>query len=281
MKVNLAKTAGFCFGVKRAMRIALETAKNKKPVYMLGDIVHNQEVVAQIRRCGIKKITRLSCGKGKILLIRAHGCAIKTIEKALKLGYQIIDATCPMVKEIHRIARTLEDRNLSVIIIGDKRHDEVSGIMGQLQNKPLVIENIENIPWRKLNNITAAGVVVQSTQNVKKVEEILDILRKHIKKVKFHNTICHPTRIKRAEIKNLPLENNVVIIIGSKESANTRRIYEISKSLNKKSYWVNSSKEIKKSWLAKAQSVGITAGASTPESAIQKVVQKITDLSRG
>ena len=278
MKISLANSAGFCFGVRRAINIAMETAKTNQPVFMLGDIVHNEEVVKKIRESGIKKISRLSAGGGKTLLIRAHGCSKKTLQRAKELGYSIIDATCPMVKEIHAIARKLENRGFKIIVIGDKSHDEVKGIVGQLKTKAVIIDNLKNIPIKKIRLLGKAGVVVQSTQNLDKVQKIIDILGRNVRRLEFHNTICKPTRAKQNEIKVMPLKNDLVIIIGSKTSANTKRIYEISKSLNKRSFWVNSSNEIKKSWLVKAKKAGITAGASTPESTIQEVLQKIKTL---
>jgi 4-hydroxy-3-methylbut-2-enyl diphosphate reductase len=279
MKINLANSAGFCFGVKRAINIAMHTAKNNKRVFMLGDIVHNEDVVKKIGEAGIKKASRLYAGKGKTLLIRAHGCSNKTLQKAKRLGYSIIDATCPMVKEIHANARSLESRGFKIIVIGDKSHDEVKGIIGQLKAKAIIIDKLSSITIKRIQSTAKAGVVVQSTQNLDKVEEIINILSKNIKNLEFHNTICKPTRSKQSEVKIMPLENDVMIIIGSKTSANTKRIYEISKSLNNKSHWVNSSGEIKKNWLAKAKSVGITAGASTPESTIREVIQKVKKLS--
>jgi 4-hydroxy-3-methylbut-2-enyl diphosphate reductase len=279
MKINLAISAGFCFGVKRAINIALKTAKTNKPVFMLGDIVHNEEVVKQIQKSGIKKINRFSRGDGKMLLIRAHGCSRNTLQKAKQLGYTIIDATCPMVKEIHAIAERLENSGFKIIVIGDKSHDEVKGITGQLRTKAIVIDKLRNIPLKKIKAIKRAGIVVQSTQNLDKVQEILNILRSNIQRIEFHNTICNPTRMKQNEIKIMPLENDVMIIIGSKTSANTKRIYEISKSLNKKSYWINGSGEIEKNWIGKAKSVGITAGASTPKSTIQEVIRKIRSFT--
>ncbi|MFA5200129.1 MAG: 4-hydroxy-3-methylbut-2-enyl diphosphate reductase [Candidatus Omnitrophota bacterium] len=278
MKVNLANSAGFCSGVRRAINIAMEAAKTNQPVFMLGDIVHNEEVVKKIQESGIKKISRLSAGKGKALLIRAHGCSKKTLQRAKQLGYSIIDATCPMVKEIHAIAEKLEKRGFKIIVIGDKSHDEVKGIVGQLKTKAIIIDDLKNIPIGKLRLFRKAGVVVQSTQNLDKVQKIIDILGKNIRELEFHNTICKPTKAKQNEIKVMPLKNDLMIIIGSKTSANTKRIYEISKSLNKRSYWVNSSREIKKSWLVKAKKTGITAGASTPESTIQEILQKIKTL---
>jgi len=278
MKISLANSAGFCFGVRRAINIAMETAKTNQPVFMLGDIVHNEEVVKKIRESGIKKISRLSAGGGKTLLIRAHGCSKKTLQRAKELGYSIIDATCPMVKEIHAIARKLENRGFKIIVIGDKSHDEVKGIVGQLKTKAVIIDNLKNIPIKKIRLLGKAGVVVQSTQNLDKVQKIIDILGRNVRRLEFHNTICKPTRAKQNEIKVMPLKNDLVIIIGSKTSANTKRIYEISKSLNKRSYWVNSSNEIKRSWLIKAKNIGITAGASTPESTIREVIRKIRTL---
>jgi 4-hydroxy-3-methylbut-2-enyl diphosphate reductase len=275
MKINLAKSAGFCFGVRKAIITALETAKSEKPVFMLGDIVHNEEVVKQIRASGIKKINRLSSGKGKTLLIRAHGCSKHTLQKAIKLGYKVIDATCPMVKEIHKIALDMEKQGYQIIIIGDKKHDEVQGIVGQLKSRPIIIDKPEHIRLEKIKKIAKAGVVVQSTQDSDNLAAILKILRSYIPELIFNNTICNPTKSKQNEVKIMPLENDLMIIIGSKTSANTKRIYEISKSLNKNSYWVNNAGQVRKSWLAKAKNVGITAGASTPESSIKEVIAKI------
>jgi 4-hydroxy-3-methylbut-2-enyl diphosphate reductase len=278
-KVTLAKSAGFCFGVRRAINISLATAKLKKPIYMLGDIVHNEFVVREIEKSGIRRIKRLSDGKGKTLLIRAHGSSRSILQKAKQLGYKVVDATCPMVKEIHKIAKGIENSGRRVIIIGDKMHDEVRGIIGQIKNKAIVIDAEEDIPFKKIRGIKKAGVIVQSTQNLENVLKIVEILKSRIPELDFHNTICQPTRTKQNEIKNMPSKNDTMIIIGSKASANTKRIYEISKSLNRNSYWVNSAGEIKNNWLAKAKTIGVTAGASTPRSTIQEVIRKIRTIS--
>ena len=274
MEINLAKSAGFCFGVKRALGIALETAAKEKRVEMLGDIVHNEEVVSQVKRAGIRKIKRLGKGKGKILLIRAHGTSTDIYKKVRTLGYKIIDATCPMVREIHKIAKENEKRGYRIIIIGDKKHDEVQGILGQLKKKVLVIDSSKDIS-KKVKGITKGTVVVQSTQNLEKTLKIVKALDKHIKELKFFNTICEPTRRKQKEIKEMAAKNKLIIIIGSKTSANTKRLYEISKSINKQTFWIQSKDEIKLAWFRKVSSVGITAGASTPEDTTQGVIELI------
>jgi len=275
MKINLAKSAGFCFGVKRALNIAFEAIKSGVKIEMLGDIVHNEDVVREMNKCGIKKLKRLGEGKNKILLIRAHGAPIKTFINALRLGYKILDATCPMVKEMHRIVVGMEEKGYKIIIIGDKKHDEVHGIIGQLNKEAIIIDDLKGIPLKKIKRVKKAAIVVQSTQNLEKVIAIVSALRKHIPKLKFYNTICKPTRIKQQEIRIMPLLNEVMIIIGSKTSANTKRLYEISKSLNRNSFWIQSKHEIKPEWIKHIKNVGITAGASTPDATIKEVIGHI------
>ena len=280
IKINLAKSAGFCFGVKRAIDIALKTSASDKKVFMLGDIVHNEDVVKEIQRAGIIKIKRLQPGRDKTLLIRAHGAPQDTFKKAYSLSYKLIDATCPMVKEIHKIAKDIEESGYQVIVIGDKLHDEVQGIVGQLKTRAIIIDDARHIPIKSLSKIKKAGIVVQSTQNLEKVIRIADILKRHIRELKFFNTICNPSRMKQLEIKSMPKANGLMIIIGSKTSANTKRLYEISKLLNKKSYWISSAKEIKPLWLKGVVTVGVTAGASTPDSTTKEVIHYIKQLTR-
>ena len=154
MKINIARSAGFCFGVRRALNIALKAAKLNVRIEMLGDIVHNEDVARKIYKVGIRKIKRLSKGRNKILLIRAHGMSERIYKEAEKLGYRIIDATCPMVKEIHLIAKQAEQKGYKIIVIGDRKHDEVRGILGQLRNKALVIDNFKNTSIEKFKKIS-------------------------------------------------------------------------------------------------------------------------------
>jgi len=279
MKIQLAKSAGFCFGVRRAIDIAYKTLAENKNVHMLGDIVHNEEVTRKLERAGLKKIEKINCGKNKVFLIRAHGVGLNIINQARKVGYKIVDATCPKVKEIHKIAQSAECRGYEIIVIGDKEHDEVRGIIGQLRKRAIIIDNIKNIPWAKIKKIRKACVVVQSTQNWEEIRKVIAALKQRIKELKFFNTICHTTRLKQQEIKSMPLKNDLMVIIGSRTSANTRRLYEISKSLNKKTYWVQSKRDIRAEWFKGIETVGITAGASTPEETTQEVIACIKKLA--
>lgn len=275
MRINLAKSAGFCSGVKRALGIAGKLVESGAKVEMLGDIVHNKDVARSIYKAGIKKVKALSRGKNKIFLIRAHGTSKNIIKKARGLGYKIVDATCPMVKEIHKTARQMEQKGRRIIIIGDKAHDEVHGIAGQLQKKALVIDPLEGIDAITARKIKKAAIVVQSTQNLDNVLRALAALKPQIKNLKFFNTICAPTRLKQQEIKDMPLVNDLMIIIGSKTSANTKRLYEISKSLNKRTYWIQSKEGVNLQWFKNAGSVGVASGASTPDRTTREVIRQI------
>ncbi|MBN1669886.1 MAG: 4-hydroxy-3-methylbut-2-enyl diphosphate reductase [Kiritimatiellae bacterium] len=275
MKVNLAKSAGFCVGVKRAIRVALETARAGGAVHMLGDIVHNEDVVNRIRAAGITKRRRLTDGRGKTLLIRAHGASLRVVQRAERCGYRIVDATCPMVKDIHRIAGEMERRGYRIIVIGDPNHDEVQGIVGQLAGKALVVDRLDHVPRRALARVRRAAVVVQSTQNLEKVLEIVARLERLIRELKFFNTICRPTRRKQEEARRMPLANDAMVIIGSKTSANTRRLYEIARSLNRRTHWVQAARDLKPHWFTGARRVGVMAGASTPDETTRNVVARL------
>lgn len=284
MKITVAKNAGFCFGVKRAIDIALKSSQEAKenPVYMLGDIVHNENVVRNIQMSGIKKTKNIYNPKISSLLIRAHGSSQKIIEKANSLGLKVIDATCPMVKEIHNIVIDMDKKGYKIIVIGDHQHDEVQGIVGQIAHKAIVLEEITDIKKKIPKKLNKAAVVAQSTQNLEKVLKMRALLKGYVTDLKFFNTICLPTRLKQAEIKSLPKEKDCIVVIGSKTSANTKRLFQIAKSINEKSYWVNSITDIKKEWFGGVKSVGITAGASTPDETIRTIrrhIHKITSRS--
>jgi len=260
--------------------MAMDLSRSGSPIEMLGDIVHNEAVVKQIKEAGIKKIGSLKrSGSGKTLMIRAHGASQATIEKANSLGYTIIDATCPMVKEIHTIAREMEDLGFHIIIIGDKSHDEVRGIAGQLTHAATIIDSPNTIPLKRIPKNKKCAVIVQSTQNIETVQKIVDILTTNIKNMKFINTICTPTKIKQQEIRSMPADNDIMIIIGSHASANTKRLWEISRSLNPRSYWIETSTDLKPEWFHNVSSVGVTSGASTPDAITNEVISQIKRIT--
>jgi len=278
MLITVATSAGFCFGVKRAIKIALETVEKSEIVEMLGDIVHNEQVVQAVEAAGIRKIDSLKSGAGKILLIRSHGAPESVYQEARRLGYRIVDATCPMVKEIHTIVRERYAQGFDIIIIGDKQHDEVQGILGQIGHDALVIERAAALVPGDIRGMERAAVVVQSTQTMANVRAILAVLERHIHAVVFSNTICRATRERQVEMESLPLENDVVIVIGSKTSANTKRLYELARLLNERSYLIQTRADIVPGWFEGASRVAVSAGASTPDETIQDVIDALVSL---
>jgi len=273
--IHLAKTAGFCFGVRRAIHLAQELARSGREIRMLGDLVHNQDVIRELEQSGIKKIKKLGHGRGRTLLIRAHGTGKKTLDLARRRGYTIVDATCPMVKAIHKIAQKMSRKGYAIIVLGDRRHEEVQGIVGQINKKTFVIDKVQNIPAAGIKKTKRAAVVVQSTQNLKDILPVVARLRELIGEVKFFNTICRPTTMKQAEMEIMPLNHDLMIVIGSRTSANTRRLYEISRKLNPRTRWIESAGELRPEWLKNVKRIGITAGASTPEATIRSVVRTL------
>jgi (E)-4-hydroxy-3-methyl-but-2-enyl pyrophosphate reductase len=278
MVIAVAESAGFCFGVKRAIKIALETVAKGGTVEMLGDIVHNEQVVSQVEAAGIRKVDSLASGRGKTLLIRSHGAPESIYQEARHLGYRIVDATCPMVKEIHTIVRERYAQGFSIIIIGDKQHDEVQGILGQIGYDALVIEHADAVQKEDIQMLDRVAVVVQSTQALANVQAILAVLERHIPEVVFSNTICRATRERQAEMERLPLENDVVLVIGSKTSANTKRLYELARAANVRSYLIQTRADIIPEWFEGVQRVAVTAGASTPDETINAVIAALRAL---
>jgi len=278
MKIFIAKDAGYCFGVRDAVNLAYDTAKNHGEVYMLGTIVHNERVIENLGNAGAKVVKTIDeVPNGKTLLFRAHGTSPGLWRKARKKNINLVDGTCPLVTEIHHEIKTLKKEGRKTIIIGDHGHDEVVAIAAQV-DKPIIIANIEEA--MKLRKIKRAGIVSQSTQMIENVQEIINILMRKVYDLRFINTICFPTRRNHEQIKELAVQCDVMIVIGSFTSANSKRLTQLSLERNKRSFQVTSSKELRKTMFKDCGSVGISAGASTPDEIIQDVVNKIKKIGQ-
>ena len=273
MKIFLAKNAGYCFGVRDAVQLAYDTAQDDGDVYMLGHIVHNENVVEKLDKAGAKVVETLDqVPDGKPILFRAHGTHVDTWEKAQEKNMNIIDATCPLVEEIHDEIKILEKEGRKIIIIGDHGHDEVIGIASQVKNAVIVANPDEANALRKTKK---AGVVSQSTQTIENVQEIINILMSKVFDLRFVNTICFPTKRNQEQIKELAEACDLMIVIGSFTSANSKRLTQLAKERNKLSFQVTCANDVDESWLENVETVGISAGASTPDNIINEVIDKI------
>tara|TARA_B100001245_G_scaffold212921_1_gene178481 strand:- start:290 stop:1156 length:867 start_codon:yes stop_codon:yes gene_type:complete len=278
MKIILAKDAGYCFGVRDAVNSAYDTSKEYGEVYMLGDIVHNESVVEDLEKNGVKVVSNLKqVPDDKPVLFRAHGTAKEVWKDAEKNKMNIIDATCPLVHEIHKEVKQLDKEGRKIIIIGDHGHDEVIGIASQVQDA-IIISTVEEA--EKLKKTKKAGIVSQSTQTIENVQDIINILMTKVFDLRFVNTICFPTKRNQEQIKELSEIVDLMIIIGSFTSANSKRLTQLSLERNKNTYQVTNATEIDVSWFKKnINSVGISAGASTPDWIIDSVVKKVKDVT--
>ena len=276
MKILLAKNAGYCFGVRDAVNMAYDTAKEHGDVYMLGHIVHNENVVDDLDKAGAKVVDSLdSVPDGRPVLLRAHGTHVDIVEEAKNKKMNIVDATCPLVRDIHDEIKALEADGRKIIIIGDHGHDEVVGIASQVKDPIIVATADEATELRKTKR---AGVVSQSTQTIENVQDIINILMSKVVDLRFINTICFPTKRNQEQIKELSKQCDVMFVIGSFTSANSKRLTDLSKERNSRSYQVTCASDIDEKWLDNCETVGISAGASTPDNIISEVLDKIKEI---
>jgi 4-hydroxy-3-methylbut-2-enyl diphosphate reductase len=278
MKITVAKDAGYCFGVRDAVNMAYDSAEKFGNVYMLGDIVHNEQVVEDLEKVGTKVVESLDdIPKDSPILFRAHGTVNELWEEAKSKKMNIIDATCPLVHEIHHEVKKLAADGRKIIIIGDHGHDEVVAIADQVDGTIIISSPTEASNLRKMKKV---GVVSQSTQMIENVQEIMNILMEKVFDLHFVNTICYPTKRNHEQIKLLAVENDVMIIIGSFTSANSKRLAELSSERNSNSYQVTCAQDLHRVWFENKKSVGISAGAYTPDYLIKEVELKIQEYTR-
>jgi 4-hydroxy-3-methylbut-2-enyl diphosphate reductase len=276
LKIIVAKDAGYCFGVRNAVDQAYKTTKEHGDVYMLGHIVHNENVVEDLEKSGTKVVDSLDqVPTGNPLLFRAHGTEPSIWEQARKKKLNIIDATCPLVTEIHEEVRRLEKEGRQIIIIGDHGHDEIIGISTQVRH-PIVISNAEEA--QKLKKMKRVGIVSQSTQMIENIQDIISVLLTKVSDLHFVNTICYPTKRNHEQIKRLAQKADILIIIGSFTSANSKRLTQLALERNSHSYQVTNVGDIQNRWFANVRTVGISAGASTPDNVIQDIIQHVKKI---
>lgn len=279
MKITVAPHCGFCAGVKQAVKKAEENLTRYPAIYMLGDIVHNRHVVADLEEKGLKKVPSLDKIPAEApLLLRAHGTEKNIIEAARQMAIPMIDATCPLVLDIHKHSLDLEAEGRQVIVVGDPQHDEVKGICSNLKD-PLVVSCAKDLENANISH--RCGVVVQSTQFENNLQDIVSLLLTKSADCRIINTICLPTRRNREELKDLAQTHDMLIIIGDPASANSNRLFAMAASLNPRSRMISAKEDLQKEWFEDVDSVGITAGASTPDHLIEDVKKHIIKLSHG
>ena len=274
MKVELAKSAGFCFGVEKAVNTVYEEAKKgNEIVYTLGPIIHNEEVVKDMKKRGVEavRIEDLASLQKGTVIIRSHGVSREIFNFVKNSGHRVVDATCPFVKKIHAIVSVQSGKGKTVVIIGNPEHPEVMGIRGWGDENTYAVENIEQFINLGLKKDKEIVIVAQTTFNHKKFQEIIDKISLLGYDVRCFNTICNATQERQAEAKNIASNVDAMIVIGDKKSSNTGKLVEICQEECKNTVFIQTLEDLDYDALLSVDSVGITAGASTPKHIIEEV----------
>lgn len=282
MEVILAKTAGFCFGVKRAVETVYQEVGKHKPVYTYGPIIHNEEVVKDLEKRGVQvvhDIEELKKVTSGTVVIRSHGVEKQVYDLIEELGLELVDATCPFVLKIHKIVREESEEGNRIVIIGNNDHPEVEGIKGWCANEPFVIEKPEDIDLIDIKSDEKLVIVSQTTFNNKKFQDLVEIISKKGYDSIACNTICNATEARQKETALIAKEADAMIVIGGKNSSNTQKLYEISKNECANTYYIQTLVDLDLTAFESASRVGITAGASTPNNIIKEVHDSMSELS--
>ena len=276
LKITVAKTAGFCFGVNRAVNMVYELLENGKKVCTLGPIIHNPQLVEELSEKGTRIVNSPDEVKnGETLVIRSHGVPESTFKYADSLGVEVVDATCPFVSKIHKIVNEQSKNGDIIFIAGDKNHSEVIGIMGHSSTDTFVFSDEEELEKIYNNNPKikekSISVVAQTTFNAKKWSKIQKNLKKLYTNAKIFDTICNATSTRQDEASQLSKENDAMIVIGGRESSNTAKLFDVCSSFCENTHLIQTADEINSEWFADCDCVGVVAGASTPARIIKEV----------
>ena len=281
MEVIRAKTAGFCFGVKRAVDTVyeqLEKASESTTIYTYGPIIHNEEVVKDMKQKGVivlQSEAELDALTEGTVIIRSHGVEKAIYDKLNAQGIKIVDATCPFVKKIHNIVQKESKNGNYIIIVGNPQHPEVEGIRGWAGTKATVVQTKEDIDKLKIPENEKVCVVSQTTFNYNKFKELVEIILKKSYDVSVLNTICNATKERQTEAQHIAEEVDAMIVIGDKHSSNTQKLFEICKNACKDTYYIQTLDDLDMNQLGSVETVGITAGASTPNNIIEEVQNNV------
>ncbi len=272
LEVVTAEEAGFCFGVQRAVNIAVEAAKENKNeyVYTLGPIIHNPQVVDKLKKLGVTPVEEIEEVEEGILIIRSHGVAPEILKKARKKNLHIIDATCPFVKKAQQYAKKLIEEGYQTFIYGDADHPEVKGIFGAAMSQAIIINDVKDL---KANIIAEkVGFVAQTTKSPESYRDLISSIINESNEMKIYNTICNTTEKRQYAASKLAKKVDLMLVIGGYNSANTNRLTEICRKTGTPTYHIETAKNINWDWFKGKEKIGITAGASTPEWLIKEVI---------
>lgn len=273
MRVEIARYAGVCYGVERALKLAEEAAARGGVVHTLGPLIHNPQAVEALRSQGVETASTVDDVEQGTVIIRSHGVDPRIIDAAHAKGLSVIDATCPHVSKAHEAAEDLRHGGYTVVIVGEADHPEVEGIMAHAGGEALVVQSAAELPERLPSK--RVGVVVQTTQSEARLAEVVDALLPSVRELRVHNTICAATAKRQESAAELAESVDVVVVVGGHNSGNTTRLVEICRAANPRTHHVETAYDLDPAWFEGVDSVGVTAGASTPDEQMQGVIRAI------
>lgn len=276
MPVKLAKKVGFCFGVKRAVDMAGDVLCKEAKVYSLGSIIHNRQVVDILSEKGLKVIGAIDEAKDGVIVISSHGISPKVADEISRRSLKLVDTTCPFVRSAQDIARSLNDSGYRIIIVGDADHPEVKALVDFAGRNARVVKDVRSLKALKLKPGSKVGVLSQTTQSM---GNFLSIVRAIIdtrpKSIKVFNTICRDAEDRQEAARQLSRKVDLMLIVGGKNSANTKRLFEVCRNIRKRSYLIEDESGLKDTWFRGARVIGVTSGASTPGWIVKRVINAV------
>ena len=281
MEIILARDMGFCWGVRRAISIMEEVVQQEGEVYSLGPIVHNPLVMAELEKRGVRAINgNIPLQEGKPLAITAHGTGPEIYRLAREKGIRLIDTTCPIVTRSQRWARRMAQQGFTIIIFGDAQHREVKGVLAWTEGKGMAVTDVSQVP----RGLSRVAVISQTTQEPRKfaafVAQLLQERIDEIHEFRLVGTLCNVTSSQQEAARELARQVDVVIVVGGRNSANTRHLAEVCQETGVPTYHIERAEELDPAWVRGCRKVGITAGASTPDWAVQEVVSRLRQLDQ-
>ena len=281
LTIVVARSAGYCYGVERALQITTEApGKYPTPIATLGPLIHNPAVVEQLTEQGVKVVQSVSEAEGGTVVVRTHGVAPQIIEDARRQGLTVVDATCPYVSVAQKKAAALSRAGYLVVILGEPEHPEVAGLIACAGEGAVVVEDPAALDLATLRD-KRVGVVVQTTQSRERLAELLQTLAPLARETLVYNTICDATEQRQEAAREVASEVDAVLVVGGRNSANTRRLVALCREIQPRTHHVERAGEIRREWFDGAAKVGITAGASTPDEEIDAAVDVVRRLAAG
>jgi len=276
LEIKLAKSYGFCFGVKRAIKIAEENPDS----VTFGPLIHNKKEIERLQeRFNVGLVEDIGeVGSGQKVVIRTHGIPKDQLEKLREREVEVIDATCPFVTKPQEIVEKMSREGYTIVIFGDRRHPEIKGVMSYAREEPFVVLGLEELKPQIHRIKERVATVAQTTRKFEEYKKIVNFLMEHKKEVRVFNTICNATFENQDAARELSREADIMIVIGGKNSSNTKQLYNICKENCPDSYLIEDERELQREWFRGKKLCGISAGASTPDWIIQKVIDKIKKI---